>query len=217
MQTWLPSPDFRESASLLTDEQLALQCVEGVELLDMLTGVEPATEDPTVVIWTGYAFGLVTYLVAMMDEFIARGGADLKTGLLERVADDMGMDIETVEGMAHQDVLMSEAYEDLHALPPWLGKGIHQHHREILGLALEPNKHKENKVSDTSSNENMNRGAVVDALRAAGYDGPTSYTKTRLLEMLATVQAGGTIEVPKRGRRSREASETEGTPEPAAV
>jgi hypothetical protein len=68
-------------------------------------------------------------------------------------------------------------------------------------------------MPDESSNENMNREQIVEALREKGYDGPVSYTKTRLLEMLEVLNAGGGIEVPKRGRRTaREAADKEGTP-----
>jgi hypothetical protein len=60
-----------------------------------------------------------------------------------------------------------------------------------------------------SSDTNYTREGVVDALRGAGYNGPTSYTKTKLLEMLEIVKAGGTIEVPKRGRRAKEDSDSQ--------
>jgi len=52
-----------------------------------------------------------------------------------------------------------------------------------------------------SSPSNMNREQTIDSLRAAGYDGPVSYSKSRLLEMLSIVKNGGTIESPKRGRK----------------
>lgn len=44
------------------------------------------------------------------------------------------------------------------------------------------------------------RTDVVSALREKGYDGPVSYSKPRLEEMLATVESGGTIDAPRRGR-----------------
>ena len=46
----------------------------------------------------------------------------------------------------------------------------------------------------------MTRTDVVASLREKGYEGPVSYSKTRLVEMLSTVEAGGTIDIPRRGR-----------------
>jgi len=65
----------------------------------------------------------------------------------------------------------------------------------------------------------MNRAEVLEALRATGYTGPTSYTKTRLLEMLEERSGveppeGGVATPEKRTQGPRRAGKRTTAPNP---
>jgi len=230
LTTLLPFPNFRETARVLNKKHLGVMRMNAYEIarIALIRDEEDPEyvkkEDPAVEMWRGYGFALVAYACAMCDEYVARGFNDgIKAKLLVMVSEVVGMSPDALEGVAHQDALEAESLAPNHPLPSWLGdEELHSAHRSILlrwdrvwygqyGWQESPlteskvkkvaKKTEEEGAPAESGSDNLNRGGIVDALRVAGYDGPTSYTKTRLLEMLATVQGGGTIDIPKRGRR----------------
>lgn len=121
MQTFLPFPDFAESAAVLDDRRLGKQRVETLQILRALhlPGYGWSTH-PAVTMWRGHTDALVTYGVAIVDEWVARGHADsTRAGIAEFV---------------HPiDPLPQHALEATGALPPWLGDdALHRSHRSNL-------------------------------------------------------------------------------------
>lgn len=121
MQTFLPYPDFRESAATLDERRLGKQRVETLQVMRALTLPGYGWQHhPVVAMWRGYRPALMRYQDAVCAEWVARGHPDTcrdKTLLdLERVPDD------------------AEAYErGSVALPPWLGDpALHESHRSRL-------------------------------------------------------------------------------------
>lgn len=77
MQTFLPYPDFQESARCLDSRRLGKQRVEVLTILRILAGeVRGWQNHPAVLMWKGYENSLVKYGVAICDEWIRRGFAD---------------------------------------------------------------------------------------------------------------------------------------------
>ena len=86
MQTWLPSPDFEETASILDHQRLGQQRLETFWIMQTLISGRGATLDPAVQMWRGYEYSLLEYQVAMCTEWhIYRGFND--EGCLRRTMD----------------------------------------------------------------------------------------------------------------------------------
>lgn len=82
MQTFLPYPDFHESARVLDRQRLGKQRVEAWQIVRTLTGQSAGwRHHPAVKMWEGHGPALVTYGIAMCEEWIGRGYKDT---LLER-------------------------------------------------------------------------------------------------------------------------------------
>lgn len=84
MQTFLPAAtlDFQESARLLDNKRLHKQALEAWQILLNLTELNPAgehrtpagwTNHPAVRMWRGHENALYRYILAMTDEWTARG------------------------------------------------------------------------------------------------------------------------------------------------
>jgi Pyrimidine dimer DNA glycosylase len=78
MQTFLPYPDFFESARVLDRQRLGKQRVETLQILQALT---PDSESkwqrhPAVKMWRGYELALATYGVTICLEWRERGYRD---------------------------------------------------------------------------------------------------------------------------------------------
>lgn len=120
MQTFLPYPDPRASAAVLDDRRLGKQRVETFQVLRALTWPQYGWKHhPVVKMWRGFVPALVSYGLACVDEWRARGRADAtRTALLE------------FTGGAEPD------WDELHdagALPPWVGdEALHLSHRSAL-------------------------------------------------------------------------------------
>ena len=83
MQTFLPVPDFAESARILDDARLGKQRVEMFQIIRALDGVTQGWRNhPAVRMWRGYEPALITYGLAMCDEWDRRGHADTVRGKL---------------------------------------------------------------------------------------------------------------------------------------
>jgi hypothetical protein len=77
MQTFLPYPNFRESARVLDRQRLGKQRVESWQILTALSGAGKGWHNhPAVKMWRGHEYALTQYGIAVCDEWIARGYRD---------------------------------------------------------------------------------------------------------------------------------------------
>jgi len=79
MQTFMPYPDFKETASSLDMKRLGKQRVEAMQILQVLAGMNKTkawTNHPAVKMWHGYEAALAQYAYAICDEWIGRGYKD---------------------------------------------------------------------------------------------------------------------------------------------
>lgn len=79
MQTFLPYPDYEESAQVLDRARLGKQRVEAFQILramDDRTSRPGWTNHPATRMWRGYGSSLCRYGLAMCWEWIARGYRD---------------------------------------------------------------------------------------------------------------------------------------------
>ena len=120
MQTFLPYPDFRESAAVLDTPRLGKQRVENYQILRALTWPTYAWKNhPAVRMWRGFVPALVVYGFAVCDAWEAAGRADsTRTALLD------------FTGGVVPD--WQELY-DTGQLPPWIGRDdVHRSHQASL-------------------------------------------------------------------------------------
>ncbi|WP_329491758.1 MSMEG_6728 family protein [Kitasatospora sp. NBC_01246] len=125
MQTFLPYPDFAESAAVLDPRRLGKQRVEALQVLRGLTVPGYGwRHHPAVGMWAGYEEALVRYGLEMCRAWTAEGRRDtcadsLRDGLPERAG------APAVRSQAE----LAGAGE----LPPWLGAAeFHASHRSAL-------------------------------------------------------------------------------------
>lgn len=112
MQTFLPYPDFAQSAATLDRQRLGKQRVETLQLLKAMNGESKGwVNHPATNLWRGYQNALVLYGVAMCQEWISRGYQDTCLDKIKAYwQDGVGL-----------------------VLPPWLGRDdIHASHRSNL-------------------------------------------------------------------------------------
>ena len=77
MQTFLPSPSFKETASILDDRRLGKQRVETLQIMKTLITGEGWKYHPAVLMWKGYEAALLDYQWAICYEWhIMRGFED---------------------------------------------------------------------------------------------------------------------------------------------
>ncbi|HWD39650.1 MAG TPA: MSMEG_6728 family protein [Fimbriimonas sp.] len=111
MQTFLPYPDFAESARVLDNKRLGKQRVEVLQILNVLTDSTRKgwRNHPAVAMWRGHEGALIEYGVAICNEWIGRGFRDtVRLKLLDRQIPPS-------------------------PLPAWLGdECFHSSHRSIL-------------------------------------------------------------------------------------
>ncbi|KRE78272.1 MSMEG_6728 family protein [Arthrobacter sp. Soil763] len=123
MQTFLPFPDFRQSAAALDQLRLGKQRVEALQMLRALVIPHYGWQShPAVRMWMGHVPALTMYGLAMADEWVARGGEDTTRDKI----------MEFAPQAAHPD------YAAKIPMPYWLGNPeFHLSHRSRL-LAKEP-------------------------------------------------------------------------------
>ncbi|PVZ53648.1 MSMEG_6728 family protein [Arthrobacter sp. H-02-3] len=123
MQTFLPFPDFQQSAAVLDRERLGKQRVEALQILRALVIPEYGWQShPAIRMWMGYVPALTMYGLAVVDEWTARGGEDTTR---EKI-------MEFAPQAAHPD------YAAKIPMPPWLGDpDFHLSHRSRL-IAKDP-------------------------------------------------------------------------------
>jgi hypothetical protein len=122
MQTFLPSPDFAESARVLDRARLGKQRVETLQIAKALTTGSGWVNHPVVKMWVGYEAALAAYQIAVCDEWVkVRGYND--TCLLK-----------TIE-MLNGKITLADLFnpEQFDKRPPWLGdEALHASHRSNL-------------------------------------------------------------------------------------
>jgi hypothetical protein len=115
VQTFLPYPDFAESASVLDTARLGKQRVEALQVLRAI--VLPSygwQTHPAMQMWRGYVPALTRYALAMVDEWTGRDHPDTTRPLITEFAPEA----------ATGAVL---------AVPSWLGnEALHVSHRSNL-------------------------------------------------------------------------------------
>ncbi|MET1063616.1 MAG: MSMEG_6728 family protein [Arthrobacter sp.] len=123
MQTFLPYPDFQQSAAALDRVRLGKQRVEALQTLRALVIPEYGWQShPAIRMWMGYVPALTLYGLAMVDEWTARGGEDTTRDKI----------MEFAPQAAHPD------YAAKIPMPPWLGAPeVHLSHRSRL-IAKDP-------------------------------------------------------------------------------
>lgn len=107
MQTFLPYPEFENSARVLDDKRLGKQRVEVLQILNALTNPNAKgwINHPCTNMWRGHERALIRYGVAICDEWVRRGHADTVKGKL----------LEKLEGLDHSNEPEWLGREDLHA------------------------------------------------------------------------------------------------------
>ncbi|RJL31598.1 MSMEG_6728 family protein [Bailinhaonella thermotolerans] len=125
MQTFLPYPDFAETARVLDRLRLGKQRVETLQVLRALTVAGYGwRHHPAVRMWSGYEEALVRYGLEICRVWCAAGRADTTAATMTReLADRCGI------GHPRGQNALARAS----ALPPWLGDpGFHRSHRSAL-------------------------------------------------------------------------------------
>ena len=113
MQTFLPYPDFAESARVLDDVRLGKQRVEAYQVVRTLDEVTQGwRHHPVVKMWRGHVDALIDYGLAMCLEWVRRGRADT----------------------VHDKLLVHRVERgEVGGLPPWFGdEALHASHRSNL-------------------------------------------------------------------------------------
>lgn len=113
MQTFLPYPDFAQSAKVLDRQRLGKQRVEVLQLLKALKTNGAWSNHPAALMWKGYEPALVLYGLTVCNEWIRRGYKDTCYGkIFEYYPQALCYGIES---------------------PPWLGnKDFHDSHKSNL-------------------------------------------------------------------------------------
>lgn len=74
MQTFLPYPDFEESAFSLDTKRLGKQRVETLQIMTALLTGRGWISHPATKMWAGYEWSLLQYQEAVCDEWTRQGG-----------------------------------------------------------------------------------------------------------------------------------------------
>ncbi|MGN6687381.1 MAG: MSMEG_6728 family protein [Actinomycetales bacterium] len=120
MQTFLPYPQPRRSAAALDDKRLGKQRVETLQVLRALTWETYGWKNhPAVRMWRGFVPALVSYGVAVCEEWVGRGRTD---AVREQLLEYSGGRLATWEEL-----------RDAGELPPWVGlDALHASHQSSL-------------------------------------------------------------------------------------
>lgn len=115
MQTFLPYSSFVDSANVLDNKRLGKQRVEVLQIYKTLTGQSKGwTRHPAVLMWKGYERALLSYGMAVCDEWISRG---FKDNLLKQF------------DAWDEKLFDTHRYND----PPWIGDAqLHLSHKANL-------------------------------------------------------------------------------------
>lgn len=107
MQTFLPYPDFRQSAAILDTKRLGKQRVEAEQIARAIASPAYGWQShPAVTMWRGYFPALLAYRDAMIFEWVSRG---------------------------YRNTMAYRAESPLYEVPPWLGdEAFHLSHQSNL-------------------------------------------------------------------------------------
>lgn len=125
MQTFLPLPDFDDSAAVLDLRRLGKQRVETIQVLRALTVPGYGwRRHPAAAMWAGYEEALVRYGLQICDQWCRQDRADTcATTLVTDLASTVG-----IASIRTQRELDADG-----ELPPWLGdEDVHRSHRSAL-------------------------------------------------------------------------------------
>jgi len=133
VQTFLPYPDFVESARVLDQARLGKQRVEALQVLRAVTLPGYGWQShPAIAMWRGHRTALTAYALAITDEWIAQGHADtVRPQVLEfaPALDDAGLGDDPDPDAGHASASALVAAD----LPSWLGDdAVHRSHRSKL-------------------------------------------------------------------------------------
>lgn len=103
MQTFLPYPDFRDSAMVLDRLRLGKQRVETLQIMSALLTGRGWTSHPATKMWRNYESALLEYQRAIVREWMYRGYRDT---CLEKTLEIYAMD---------------RPYQAKVVMPPWFG------------------------------------------------------------------------------------------------
>jgi hypothetical protein len=125
VQTFLPCPDFVESAEVLDLRRLGKQRVEAIQVLRALTVPGYGwRHHPAAAMWAGYEEALVRYGVDVCAVWCAAGRADTCRTTLKA-------DLAAATGVT--TVRTQPQLERAGELPPWLGEpSFHRSHQSAL-------------------------------------------------------------------------------------
>jgi hypothetical protein len=133
VQTFLPYPDFVESARVLDQARLGKQRVEALQVLRAVTLPGYGWQShPAIAMWRGHRTALTAYALAITDEWIAQGHSDtVRPQVLEfaPALGDAGLGDHRDRDAGHASAAVSVADD----LPSWLGDdAVHRSHRSKL-------------------------------------------------------------------------------------
>lgn len=91
MQSFLPYPDFVETAQILDRQRLGKQRVETMQILNALTGLSTGWRNhPATKMWEGSEHVLARYGLEMCKEWVRRGFKDSTASFFEDYLDKCG-------------------------------------------------------------------------------------------------------------------------------
>lgn len=125
MQTFLPLPDFDESARLLDVRRLGKQRVEALQVLRGLTVPGHGwRRHPAVLMWAGYEEALVRYGIQVCLRWRGLGHTDTCEATLRK---------DLRESLGITEPRLQAELAETGDLPPWLGdEEFHRSHRSAL-------------------------------------------------------------------------------------
>ncbi|GAA5124020.1 hypothetical protein GCM10023339_44890 [Alloalcanivorax gelatiniphagus] len=124
MQTFLPYPDFEESARALDQKRLGKQRVEAIQVVRALTVPDYAWRNhPAALMWRGFEEALGRYGFACCEAWLGLGYGDTCAATIATDLRAAGV------GVVRTQAELAEAG----ALPPWLGDPeFHRSHQSAL-------------------------------------------------------------------------------------
>lgn len=125
MQTFLPYPDFRQTASILDQKRLGSQRVEAMQLFNALTVPGHGyRHHPAAKMWLGCEEAIVRYTLTMCEEWSRRGYGDT---VAEKIT------VNAQERLGLVKVRTQAQLARARKLPTWLGDAdFHRSHQSNL-------------------------------------------------------------------------------------
>ena len=125
MQTFMPYPDFAQTAQVLDRKRLGSQRVEGMQLFNALTVPGHGwRHHPAAKMWRGYEEAIVRYVLTMCEEWAARGyGDSVAATITKHARERLGLTV----------IPTQAELAAANRLPPWLGdEAFHRSHQSNL-------------------------------------------------------------------------------------